>query len=468
MAALIEQKEAARLLGISEDELAQLISRNEIFGYRDGPGWKFKMTELERVAEERGVRLGSEPIAPGGSGIDADLMELQPVPADDDEAESILVSEEELGQSANESTASTIIGREITSAPPSEDSDIEIAADDVSGDALAMSDVALVGPGSDTGLKLDDDLSGASDSLALDEGDSISLGGSDALSLGSGGSDSLSLDDDYDDEAPTQLGKAAPRAEDEDDLLSSDSIGLSGSNLLSGAGGSGSAGGSALDLSDDDGEDLVLGSGSGPGSDVTLGAGDSGIGLATPTDSGLSLEEEPIELGGSQVGSMALGEDDMIELDEDADPEAATQLKADDDFLLTPVDDDAEEESDSGSQVIALDTEQFDDTANTMLAAGPAVLEEDEFAAMPAGGMAMGPGMMAGPGMMGQPMMQPVAQLPEAKYSVWNVLSLMVVMLLMVVAGLMMVDLVRNMWQWDESLSVNRSLMEFMTSFVEK
>src|SRR5690606_32743315 len=118
--------------------------------------------------------------------------------------------------------------------------------------------------------------------------------------------------------------------------------------------------------------------------------------------------------GGSQVGSMALGEDDMIELDEDADPEAATQLKADDDFLLTPVDDDSDDDSSSGSQVIALDTEQFDDTANTMLAAGPAVLEEDDFGAMPAGGMAMGPGMMAGAGMMGQPMMQPVAQLPEA------------------------------------------------------
>ena len=105
MAALIDQKEAARLLGISEEELTQLISRNEIFGYRDGPGWKFKMTELERVAEERGVRLGSEPIEPGGSGIDADLMELQDVPADDD-AESILVSEEELGQSAGASSIS--------------------------------------------------------------------------------------------------------------------------------------------------------------------------------------------------------------------------------------------------------------------------------------------------------------------------------------------------------------------------
>jgi excisionase family DNA binding protein len=467
MAALIDQKEAARLLGISEEELTQLISRNEIFGYRDGPGWKFKMQELERVAEERGVRLGGEPIEPGGSGIDAELMELQDVP-EDDEAESILVSEEELGQSAGESAASTIIGREISTAPPSEESDIQIDVSAGENDALDASDVALVGPGSDLGMRLDegsgpisldDDLGAASDSLALDEGDSLALDG------GDGASDSLSLDD-YDDEAPTQLGTAASsvlHGGDDDDLLSS-GVSLGGSDVPLDTGASGSdAGSSALSLGDDADDDLVLGSGA--GSDVTLGGGDSGIGLATPTDSGLSLEEEPIELGGSQVGSMALGEDDMIELDEDADPEAATQLKADDDFLLTPVDDDSDDDSQSGSQVIALDTEQFDDTANTMLAAGPAVLEEDDFAAMPAGGM-MGPG-MAGAGMMGQPMMQPVAQLPEAKYSVWNVLSLMVVMLLMVLAGLMMVDLVRNMWQWDESLAVNRSLMEYVLSLIE-
>ena len=71
MAALVEQKEAARLLGISEEDLKDLISKNEIFGYRDGPNWKFKMEELERVADERGVQLGSEETPMGGSGIDS-------------------------------------------------------------------------------------------------------------------------------------------------------------------------------------------------------------------------------------------------------------------------------------------------------------------------------------------------------------------------------------------------------------
>lgn len=548
MAALVDHKEAARLLGISEDALTSMLSRNEIFGYRDGTEWKFKMQELERVADERGVQLGGEAPEPGGSGIDAELDELHEVVGEEEETaegESMLISEEELGQSTGESTASTIIGKE-DSGEDREDSDIKLAdsvaaegASDVltsgkpgsgiSGDSGSGkgSDVELV-PGesgsdlevvADSGLSLEDEDTSAgdtqkaepmdvepdeeapdesldtdklegdeslaiddelatdgsgsgdddsllgsgdsgADSLALDSGDSLAIDDDDSMSL-EGTSDSLSLDEDYDDDAPTQLGSSegagdSVLSDDDEDMILADSVALSGSDLEKA-----DEGGSAVALGEDDDDDLVLGSGA--GSDVTLGAGDSGIGLSTPTDSGLSLEEEPVELGGSQVDAMALGEDDMIELDEEeTDPEAATQLKADDDFLLTPVDDDMEEESDSGSQVIALDTEQFDETADTMLAAGPAVLEEDDFGS-PAGDAAMMGGM---PGAMpGQPMMQPAAQ-PEVKYSVWNVLSLMVVMLVMALAGMMMVDLVRNMWQWDQPLAANRPLMDYVLSLL--
>ena len=50
MAKLIELEEAAQLLGMTADELTDMRSRNEIFGIRDGSGWKFKEQELERVA----------------------------------------------------------------------------------------------------------------------------------------------------------------------------------------------------------------------------------------------------------------------------------------------------------------------------------------------------------------------------------------------------------------------------------
>src|SRR6185312_15608951 len=125
--------------------------------------------------------------------------------------------------------------------------------------------------------------------------------------------------------------------------------------------------------------------GSGLGSDVTLDAGSSGISLVDPKDSGLSLEEEPLALGGSskKVKSLDMGgDDDMILLEEQGDSEAATQLKADDDFLLTPLDDAGVDESDSGSQVIALDSEvEFDESAATMLGGAQmgavGMLEED-------------------------------------------------------------------------------------------
>src|SRR5690606_13634820 len=79
-------------------------------------------------------------------------------------------------------------------------------------------------------------------------------------------------------------------------------------------------------------------------------------------------DEEPLELGGSTVESLELEEDDLVSLEEEPDYDANTQLKADDDFLLTPLEDSGfDDTDDSGSQVIALDSESFDDSANTML-----------------------------------------------------------------------------------------------------
>ena len=112
------------------------------------------------------------------------------------------------------------------------------------------------------------------------------------------------------------------------------------------------ASGSALDLSgktlDDD--DLVLG-GSGSGSDISIG-GDSGISLIDPADSGLSLEE-PLGLPATSEESLELGEDDLLAFAAASSP----NLKTDDDFRLTPMPDADADEAETGSQVIALDTE---------------------------------------------------------------------------------------------------------------
>ena len=102
-------------------------------------------------------------------------------------------------------------------------------------------------------------------------------------------------------------------------------------------------------------DDLVLG-GSGVGSDVSIG-GDSGISLVDPADSGFSLET-PINLGAAAEESLELGEDDLLPPAKRPTPGDSGKLKTDDDFLLTPLEESVDtEDSESGSQVIALDTE---------------------------------------------------------------------------------------------------------------
>jgi hypothetical protein len=229
-------------------------------------------------------------------------------------------------------------------------------------------------------------------------------------------------------------------------------------------------------ISDDE---LVLGGSSGVGSDVTLG-GDSGISLVDPADSGLSLEE-PLDLAAPGDESLELGEDDMISLaDEAVDHDAATQLKADDDFLLTPATEpgDEGEDSESGSQVIALDTEgSLDDAATVAHTPGGrgavAMLEEDlSTAGLGMGGAAAAAG-LGPPGMGGLPSdlsaaaPASVMALPEAPYSALQVLSLAACVLLLAVGGMMICDLVRSMGSWDGPYQVNSSLMDIVLRIFE-
>ena len=123
MANLIKLDEAARLLGIAPERLTEARSRNEIFGYRDGATWKFKLEELERFAREKGLSVGGKPAVPQADET-VDLGDLEDLVLEDEspdvlnlddegkpDSDSILVSEEELGKS-DETTASTIIGEE--------------------------------------------------------------------------------------------------------------------------------------------------------------------------------------------------------------------------------------------------------------------------------------------------------------------------------------------------------------------
>jgi excisionase family DNA binding protein len=219
-------------------------------------------------------------------------------------------------------------------------------------------------------------------------------------------------------------------------------------------------------------DDLVLG-GSGSGSDITMG-GDSGISLVDPADSGLSLEE-PLELASGGEETLELGEDDMISLSEEADLDSPTELKTEEEFTLTPMEEGGEEEdSESGSQVIALDeVEEAAAGAGPSGVGGRAPMLDEEFAAEPALGLAAASGPLGG-GPMGTPQdlaaMQAMAQaaaLPEAPYTVWNIVSLVFCALILTLTGMMMYDLVRNMWSWDSTSAVNSPLMDTILGMFE-
>lgn len=460
-AKLIDIKEAAEILGMTPDELSDMRSRGEIHGYRDGGSWKFKTDEVERVATARAD--GDNPFeaedltfrdTEGLTQHDLTVFKGGESPIQGLDDESILVSEEALGHSG-ESTSSTIIGKG-KKGESAADSDIQLASEPLD-PSMGGSDVALVadvGIGSDVKL-----VAGGSDVL---KGGSDIKGGSDVLSGGSGkkgpsdtgklvGGSDLSLDDDP---LEISMGSSLTLGDDNEEKPIK---APSGSSLVLGG--------------DDDDDDLVLGGSSG-GSDLTLGASGSGINL-TPTDSGLNLEQ-PLDLVGSGIESLELPEDDdMIALEEGpSDPNAATQLRADDEFLLTPVEEAFIDDDSSGSQVIALeDSEAYtDENARTML--GPQGGRQQALEAAAADPFAAGLdtlNMQSGqgaPAMTAQPVMGPApvafspASLPEAPYSIWNVLALMFIVVFLGVTGMLMTDLMRNMWSFDSAYPATTSLMD--------
>ncbi|MCR9291938.1 MAG: helix-turn-helix domain-containing protein, partial [bacterium] len=62
MSNFVPLEEAAKKLGVSSEEVVEMISRREIFGYRDGTSWKFKPEEIQRVISEMmGDALDEDP-----------------------------------------------------------------------------------------------------------------------------------------------------------------------------------------------------------------------------------------------------------------------------------------------------------------------------------------------------------------------------------------------------------------------
>jgi hypothetical protein len=165
--------------------------------------------------------------------------------------------------------------------------------------------------------------------------------------------------------------------------------------------------------------------------------------LISPSDSGLALDDGPIDLGGSAVGSgLDIGEDDIALAPTDGDAGG----DGDGVFSLTA---DTDSGEDSSSQIIALD-EVVD---SEEMAAGAAIFDDD--------------GVFAATddeeGLVGE-IGTPAAAPTEASFSLGSVLGLTGCIVLLCLAGIMMFDLVRNIWSWNKTYSLNSSLIDSILS----
>ena len=371
--------EAAKMLGMTPEQLADHHARNEILDVRGtGSVRKFKLEELQRFADEQGIDL-RQSTPDSGDVAESDSIEIE---EDIFESDELVLEPEEGGSNA-----------------------LVSSSENTGSDVLAGKEAESKESGSDTGKMLgeDDDLLLSDDDL-FDDGD---------LSLSDDGDMSLDSDSDL---------------EDSDLVLDEDSS-----------------------------------------SEVALSSDDSGINLS-PTDSGLSLEEESIEFSGSDIDSLELPEDDdMIEIEgEIADADSATVMRADEDFILTPVEEAMDDES-SGSQVIDLESSEIyvDESSSGMfgdgesdegLSSAPLVAEDAEMFEPEVGGAAGEP-MAVGGG-------QQVTVVPESPYSVFNILSLLMVLFFVTVTAMIAVDVVRNLWQYEGEIGVTSTLTDFVIKMV--
>ncbi len=413
---LIPLEEAAAMLGKSADELTELRSRNEIFGIRSGSSWKFKMDEINRFADEAGISLTSLDDADDlSSDVDLIADSNADIPLDDIDGAIDLGSGSDINLSPSESHV--LSGSDAEPGQSPSDTGKMIAGDD----DLILAEDDLFGDDDEIGLQDD------SDEIALD-------------------SDS-ELSSDFDDD-------------------------------------------SSLMLEDDS-------------SEISLDAADSGVNLS-PTDSGLSLDEEPLELGGSDIDALELPEDSDInlidpsesdsssglslelpeesdlnlELPEESDlgvaagsgfdielPEGSLDdlgaVQADNDFMLTPLEAEAEDES-SGSQVIALeDSEIYADESSEIVsdssqmggalevapqAAAP-VFEQDPYATDTTITPGAAPAAAAAPSM-----------IIEQQIPVWMVAIQAICLMLLLVCGIVAVDLARNMFEFDSEAKLSSSI----------
>jgi excisionase family DNA binding protein len=465
---LIPLEEAAKTLGVSPDQLNAMRENREIYGYRDGASWKFKPEDVERLAQERAER--GPPLDSDSSSLAVDIGD-----SDDEGEDIVLLSEGDAGGVAGSS--STVIGAPLGAAS-AEDSDIK----------LAGSSIEVVG-GSSTVISKPKEPGSAESSVSIRLASERDVAGSDVLPVDDSGVLPVDLSEGSDSKKGPGSDLTLMTEQTVGEGVGSDVLGAGSEPVFVTGGSSGKivGGPSGSDLTIGSSDDDVFqlqdsassssirlaeepGAASGPGSDITISPGDSGINLIDPSDSGISLEE-PLELSSADdessfdLSSDSSGDSSGTLGDSaDFDSDAVMELQSEDEFLLTPLEESMDDESqDSGSQVIALDSDtDFEDASPTVMgppdaAAGLLEPAEEGMADLGLGGVGLGvataPSLAAAPGMV-------MAPGREAPFGILAMTMLTLSVIVLSLTGMMTFDLMRNIWSWDGAYTANSWIMD--------
>jgi hypothetical protein len=415
MAQFYSLEEAARVLGMSAEELKSKAQSREVRAFLDGGTWRFRVVDVDELARRRGLGSDAElrlsdlegPAGKSDSGEvqDLDLSEFQlGVGKRDLGAESVHLSKSKLRDDSGSDhdillddlalppnqmsgSSSVIIGAPSTSKHPS-DSDVRLVPDVLK--SASDSDVQLASPGrkqpsdSDVTLIKEDTAdhgiisSGSSDTsvrVSPFKGSSAEVPASvsdsdfelnpsseliDALQPDSGSDFELSALDASDEFETTPLKASDSDVTAADPKLSGINLSRpsdSGINLQTGAGlGFGQA--DSIELAPLSDEQLPTSKSSKPSP------------AAKPSKPKPSLAATPppaVKKGEKDIFDDTDFEVDVPSIDADSD-DKTVQLEAASDFDL--------EDSDTGSEVFAIDEEAVDQNASTAMA--PAAFAEDE------------------------------------------------------------------------------------------
>lgn len=523
-------EEAAQEAGLSVDELKQIRERGEIRGFSDGGTWKFKSDDVEELKRANQAdsnpdvplisdeELDSDSSVIGreeGSSIigmeEEDLVSEQPTvirsgSMDDDDDDDFMVgmsSDSDVQLVPNDSPPDD--GDDQSSLGDS-DSDVRLAdSSPTMGDQGSDSDVKLVG-GSDSDVQI----VGGSDSdvqIVEDDSDSdVQLVDSEKTDK-----DLPTIDEDSDSDvalvppADKDSGVSLESGDTDASVFDDDESGISlgdGSSITLA-----SESGISLEGYDDSGISLMDdddAAGADDDSGINLTPADSGIALESLGDSGIALEDDDNRTS-PMVEHSASGDDDdtamempaldddsefelstdasdsgdsgnviMFDDDADVDDHGATVVKKSNDasaeFDLTGDADefDLDDSFDDGDEFDEFGDDGFEDDLDV---AGEEDDDLDDLDVFDEGADdfdddfdtgTSSPDFIA-PGGKQQGVPAPA----EADWGAGPFVGLLLSTLLMIVCGMMMFDLVRSMWSWNDPSGFNSPLLGIVQDLIK-